>query len=525
MKKRITALLVALMLIVSLAACSGGGESSGSGSTAESKASSGGAASETGTGGESQTAPGEVKKVIVAMPIWTGAPVDTEKVVAAMNEITVPKLGIEMQFQISDSGSYKQNMTLALSGGETIDIMSTLLADYPSLIRQGYLMDIEQDDLLNTYGSGIIDELGMDNIDGCRAGGVLYGVPNYREFAQGRGCASIATMYLDGIGYTVPDAEEEITKITLAELNDIYTKLHETYPDLEVYRPTTGSMSQFSNVDLLGGSVFGVLMEYGAELKVENLFESDFYMEYCKRMYDYNQMGYISADATTDTTAVGELVKAGTLMSYTTGGKPGIKVQETSLCGTDMTIFQTLEDYISSSSLASFPWVIPENTADAATAMVLLNEFYTNVDLANLIAWGIEGEHYELKDDGMITYPEGVDATNSGWNHSMGWLMPNQLITHIWEGNPSDLWEQIKTFNAEAERSSAVGFTFNSENVMTEMTAVQNVYDEYQKSIEFGMVDPETGIPEMNGKMMNAGLQTIIDEKQAQLDEWAAMQS
>ena len=38
-----------------------------------------------------------------------------------------------------------------------------------------------------------------------------------------------------------------------------------------------------------------------------------------------NDLGasYISADASTDTTAVGELVKAGTLMSYTTGGKPG----------------------------------------------------------------------------------------------------------------------------------------------------------------------------------------------------------
>ena len=54
------------------------------------------------------------------------------------------------------------------------------------------------------------------------------------------------------------------------------------------------------------------------------------------------------------------------------------------------------------------------------------------------------------------------------------------------------------------------------------MTAVQNIYNEYQTSVEYGFVDPATGIEEMNQRMMDAGLQNIIDEKQAQLDEWAA---
>ena len=51
---------------------------------------------------------------------------------------------------------------------------------------------------------------------------------------------------------------------------------------------------------------------------------------------------------------------------------------------------------------------------------------------------------------------------------------------------------------------------------------VTNVYEEYQKSLEYGFVDPEVGVPEMLEKMNNAGLQKIIDEKQAQLDAWAA---
>ena len=57
-------------------------------------------------------------------------------------------------------------------------------------------------------------------------------------------------------------------------------------------------------------------------------------------------------------------------------------------------------------------------------------------------------------------------------------------------------------------------------NVTTETAAVQSVYDEYRMSLECGVLDPETALPEMNEKMYAAGLQNIIDEKQAQLDEW-----
>ena len=466
----------------------------------------------------------DVTKLVMMFMTWTGAPADTQAVQDAINAITVDKLGIEVELQISDVGAYKQAVQLALSGGEQVDIFTTILLNYPSLVAQGYLTDLEENDLLNTYGAGIVSAVGQDYIDACRVGGKLYGLPNNRDMAQGRGCAAVATEYLDGIGYQVPDDQKdnEIVKISLDELNDIYARLHEKYPSMEVYRPVLLSMMQFSNVDFLGGSAFGVLTDYGSNMNVTNLFSTDFYQAYCQRMYDYNQKGYISPDAATDTTAVAELVKAGTLISYTTGGKPGIRQQETNMCGRPMTIFQTMEDYISSSSVASFPWTIPINTVNSEKAMTLLNEFYTNPALANLLSWGIEGKHYKVLDTGLIDFADGVDAGNSTWNPSVGWEMPNQYITYIWNGNAPDLWKQISDFNTNAAKSLASGFTFDSTNTATELTAVQNVYDEYQKSLEFGFVDPATGIPEMNAKLMDAGLQKIIDDKTSQLAAWEA---
>jgi putative aldouronate transport system substrate-binding protein len=509
MIKRILALIVVMFLMFSLTACI----------SKESPAT--GKSDSTSKGGAKAQEPESQKiaKLVVAFPTFTGPPPDLLMIQNAMNDISRKKIGVEVELLVTDIASYNQQMKLMLTGREPLDIISTVTSLYVPSIQNGQLLDLEENNLLETYGQGIIDAIGWDYINACRVGGVLYGLPNNRDFAQGRGCAAVRTDLLKGIGYEFKH-EGEIEHITLEQLNDIYTKIHEKYPELEIYRPASTSMLQFSNVDALGGNVFGVLLDYGATLDVVNLFESDFYMEYAKRIRDYYLKGYISQDAATDTTAVTELVKSGTLASYTTGGKPGIKQQETNLCGMEMTIFQTLGDHISSTSISQFPWSIPINCTNTEAAMKYLNLIYTDADMMNLISWGVEGEHYIIQDDGLANFPEGVNATNSGYIHSMGWLFFNQFITHVWAGNDPNLWDNIRKFNNEAYKSAALGFTFDPANVSNELTAVQNVYDEYQKSIEYGLVDPVSGIAEMNEKMKAAGLDKIIVEKQAQLNAW-----
>lgn len=204
MKKKIVAMLIASVMTLSLCACGGGGgdaaQSGGDGSTQQS--------GEDSAAADNGGASGEITKLVVAFPTWTGAPTDTEKVQEAMNEITRDKLGIEIELQVSDFGSFNQSMTLALSGGEQIDIVSTLGFTYANAVQQGYLSNLEENDLLSTYGSGIVEVMGQANIDACRVGGVLYGLPNNRDMAQGRGCAAVATEYLEGIGYDLSGDSE-----------------------------------------------------------------------------------------------------------------------------------------------------------------------------------------------------------------------------------------------------------------------------------------------------------------------------
>ena len=479
--------------------------------SASSTAASSAAASTASSAAASST--GEITHLVMTFFSWTGAPTDTQKVQDAMNEILRDKIGVEVELQIYDTGSYKQSLTLALSGGEQVDLMNCIFLGYASMAAQGYLLDLEQDDLLKTYGSGIIDAVGEDYIDACRINGTLYGLPNNRDMAVGRGCTAIGTEYLTAVGYTAAADATDIIQSTQDEVDDLLAKIHAKFPDLETYRPaSTNNLAQYSSLDLLGGNVFGVLTNYGKELTVVDPFTSQDYTDYCNVMYKWNQAGYISKDAATDTTSVG------TLMSYTTGGKPGIKNQESTGDGRDMTILQTKDTFLASSGVASFPWTIPITTVNAQKAMELYNEFYTNADLENLLIYGIEGTHYKVVDGQAQTI---ADASGNSAYYTLGWEAPNQFLGYTLVGDSKDLWDNIKKFNDESTKSAAVGFTFDATNVSTELAAVQAVYDEYQKSVEYGFVDPATALPEMDKKMMDAGLQTIIDEKQKQLDAWA----
>jgi len=112
-----------------------------------------------------------------------------------------------------------------LTGNEPLDIFSTLGGLYIQCIQKGQLLGLEEDDLLQTYGQGIIDAIGMEYIDACRVEGVSYGLPNNRDFAVGKGCFAVSTDLLEEIGYKFKNTGE-IEHITLDEVHEIFTKIN-----------------------------------------------------------------------------------------------------------------------------------------------------------------------------------------------------------------------------------------------------------------------------------------------------------
>lgn len=118
--------------------------------------------------------------------------------------------------------------------------------------------------------------------------------------------------------------------------------------------------------------------------------------------------------------------------------------------------------------------------------------------------------------------PEVVDLTSSSYTFNQGWELPNQFRGGIWEGNDPDLWEKNIEATKSAKHSCALGFAYDSSALSTEIAALSNIKSQYIDSLNTGAVDPSIELPKFLEELDNAGMQKVIEEKQAQLDAWYA---
>ena len=468
---------------------------------------------------------GDYPTIVVAFMTWAGKLQGTDRVAEKISEITREKIGVNVELMPMDSASYAQNMNLMLASGEQVDLFNLVTLGMMPCVNKGYLVDLEEDDLLATYGQDIIDAFNDIELGGCRVSGTLYGIPVKKDDAAGKFGMSIPVEYLDAIGFDYAsmyaNEDDEIIYTDFDTIEDILGKLHEQYPDKTTfYMDPTSIIGQCLLIDSPGDN-FGVLLDPANSLEVSDLFSSDKYMDLCSRMYRWNQNGWISPDAITETNATTTQVKAGSLCAYKTATKPGIRQQESNLCGMPVIIFQLGEDFKASNTYNVMPWAINQNCEDPVAAMQLLNLFYSDPDLSTLLCWGEEGKEWQETGDGHITFADGIDAQTSEYYNNVNWQMPNQFIARIWEGDSLDLWERMQAYNDGAVTSKAMGFTYDNSDYSAEYTALTNVYSEYSHQLELGFLDPEKGIPELVDRLKAAGLEDYIAHKQEQLNAWA----
>ena len=524
MKKRaLVSILAATMLMGSLAGCNGGGDTSTSTSTnsggSTSTSETGEASTETSEAGDANAEAianrTETQTVVVNWFTWSGSPNGLDRIEEKMNELTIPDLNLQVEMQVTDFAQRSQQLTLAISGGEQLDIVCTSGIGYNTGITNGYWYNLEEDDLLTTYGQGIIDTMGMTDIDACRSSdGILYGLPQQKENAQGRYSMVILTEdlknaepYMD----LVPDYESDRWEVNgLDDLITILKATHDGNPDKDTFCPGTGYT--WTDIDIMG-DYFGVLGDWGTG-EIVSMFDDDSYLAMVNGMHELFEYGCINPNELTDTTAAATRLQAGSLSAYITVYKPNSKIQETKLCGgNDITIVTGGPDFTQSGTISG-TWAVCVNTADPVAAMQYMNYMYTSSEWNTLFNWGEEGVDFNVVDD-TAQFVE-----NAEYNHAMQWLAPGQFQTYPEYGNSTNLWDQYSEFNAGALVSDASGFMFDQTPVLNEYTAINNVYTQYQKSIEYGAVDPTSTLEEMKTALEAAGYQQYLDEKQAQYSAW-----
>ncbi len=436
----------------------------------------------------------------------SGATSDLPLIEEKLNEYIEPIIGATVDMTLINVGSYADQVGLMVRTGEPVDLVFGFQAEMLSYVSQGAVMPL--DDLLAEYGQGIIDAVGQDVLDSCKQQGVLYSIPTLKDMAAGR-VFIYNQEVADELGLDFSNVKSE------KDLTEIFEIVKEK-TDLVPFAGAGGGNKIWENWswDTLGDQL-GVLMDGGAEPVVVNLFETDYYKELVTMTRDWYLNGYLISDyATSEDTWSARMINK-TSFGAINANKPGGLVEIENTVGYDLGQVEILEEFAMTGNVLNTNWMIPTGSEHPEKAMQFLDLMYSDPYVSSLLINGIEGVHYTTDEDGFIT-----TVPDSGYINSHPWAQGNQFISKVYAGNDADVWEQQEEYNKNAKKSVAYGFIFDSSNVTNEITACNNVVAKYRASLECGAVDPEVALPEFNAELKTAGIDTIIAEKQRQLDEW-----
>lgn len=503
--------LAAVMLMGLISACS-------SSNNGENAATNTATNTPSGTGQEPSDSLNEATKdpfeIALALPIIGATPPDLALVQEEMSKITKAKINATVKILPVSIGAWGQQMNLMSSSGEKLDLLFEFGQGYSADMAAGKIIPL--DGLLDQYGAGIKQAIGPEYLASAKLNGETYGVPVYKDYTTGTNSILMDKALVDKHKIDVASIKG------LDDLDQVFKTIKENEPGIVPFAVGLSVPSdKYGDYDKLGNR-FGVLPGFDNGLKVENVYESKEYEDYLNKMHSWFKAGYINKDAATSQVSGMEMVKAGKAFAYFDGLKVGGREVQSAAAGKELIAVPISSNtYATTSDATAGLWAISNNSKNPERTMMFLDLMYSDKDLSNLFLWGIEGKHYVKVSDTTIDYPEGVKATTVGYSVQT-WMVPNQSIGYIRTTDLPNVWELTAEANQKAIKSKALGFAFNSEPVKNEITALNNVIEQYRKALESGTFDPADKLPELREKLKSSGIDKVIAEKQKQLDEWAA---
>ena len=465
----------------------------------------------------------EYEQVVYAYATFNNIPdgAPLSDVEDAINAITRDRIGVEVDLMPIAIWDYGSQVSLELQSGEKIDVFESL-GDFPNSVATGMAYDIT--DIAPENAAESMDLFSEEWLAACTVDGRLYGFPTYKPIA-------LTPMVV----YRRDIAEElglDMSRVNSPyDLLGIFRAVEAAYPEMTPMAAVSGGdlglVRTIPQMDYLGDSFvnpMGVLL--GPELEVVNLYDTEEFANIVGLARTFYNEGLVMRDAATTSSTAAELMASGNYFCYVASYSYPEADTAASLepqCGGYPLGAKMIGDaYLSTADINMLTWMVSANSDVPEAALRFLNLTMTDQQIVNLLIYGIEGRDYVLTDQGTARYPDGNDASTVPYTAqlSCGTLGNFFNMYPMLGTDPASLvWELDQNINAAT--SPAMGFTFDSSGTRTEYTAVVNVIQQYLPGLSCGSLDPATGIPEFLDRLDQAGLPTIIQAKQTQLDAWA----
>ena len=443
------------------------------------------------------------KAVKVVLPNYD-SPSGTDQVEAAINAITTEKYGVKLDIEFISTGNYAQQTNLMLTSDE-VDVFALFGTPFDSYVNNGQLYELTE------YWNNTTDEFKAEwddaDLKPFIVDGQLYAIPNFRDYG----------------GYLGAMIDEEIAAefglvdrqdITWEEFDAFLQKAHEKYPERYGLIPSGGTclISSWTWDGLGDSSYIGALPVSGQEsTTVVPLFECEDFLNFVTWARKWYVEGITMADILSNSESWKSLFAAKKAVAMI--NSVGVN-NPTGLINVHLS-----PNYIMTSTYRSVSYGINANSSNPDLAWRVMEILYTDKEVGTLLTNGVEGVHYVRNEDGTASYPEGLDSTTAGYNLVEAyWFVPYCPNSLPSAANGGDFYAKLVAQKDNGIKSGVFGFAFNASEVIDEYTACTNVMSKYYKPLMSGAVDPESIMAQATSELEAAGLQTVIAEKQVQLD-------
>lgn len=430
-----------------------------------------------------------------------------KRISEALSEVSEEEYGFRVEISLAPFNEYQTSLREELINGEPIDVFCYAgSSGLMSLIDEHYVYPL--DDTLKEY-SAIKRFIPREYWQCVTVDNKIYAIPANNNLNYSIGFVARADIAEQlGINSSKMDS--------LGQLHQILRYVKDKYPDMNPVVSSFGQIIQSFGEDPLGDSL-GVLMN-NEGTKVENLYASEQYATMCNMMHRWHEEGLISYNMSMDEISAPNMLLAYNGFGYFVNLNNSNFVSAVQGTEQNMVYFK-LGEPIANTSSVNIGWCINSNSKHKEEAMQLLELLYTNQAASDICIYGQEAIDYVRIDRDYVT---NIDKRPEDQWDTISWAWPNQQIASEWKLNGN----KVETLPEKgAKRSKAMGFMFNSASVQEEVNYCILVVNKYNNALLSGYLNPQEALPAFLKELEDAGINTVITEKQRQLDRWLELKN
>lgn len=523
--KKISALLIAIMMIISLAACSGSNGDKKESSDKAADTSKNGDKKDSGDKAADTSKFVKVNYVVLGDKPKNG---QFEKVMAEVNKLMKEKINTELEWKWIEWADWQTKYNLLLASGEAIDLITigTDWLDTWNNAQRGAFMNM--DDLLPQYAPQTWDSISKEDWSESKYKGNIVLIPEndytqwvnhgfyYRgDWAKEAGITDPIKDW-EGMGkymQYVKDNKEGVIPWDTNGASSTWIGYAQSYTDQLELPITTGFLPVYTT------------KSFEEKYTVVSPVFEDTFLNFATLMKEWGDKGYWREDVLNNKNDSQSALRAGlsAVDQHHTNTFGGLRVKmDKDQPGSELQMFPfaRTRGNLLEMSISHGGTSLGAHSKNPERALMAYDLIRNDEQIYHLINYGIEGVQYEMK-DGKRDLPAGYDDAKDSFS------------ANFWGGRvdkfeiPSvTTWDQLEeTLFAEYDKIKKPypygQFVFDKTPVEAELTAITQVSSELGPAITYGKAgDPAQAVEQLRSKLKTAGYDKVLAEMQRQMDEY-----